>query len=117
MMNWLQLTLTVLVLAELPLAAAFAPTARNTRETTSVYSIVFEPPADDLDCEESVFATKKREQREHDEAVKARYRTEYGIELTEADLNDSIDQYSVRRRDAARNPVPHSTILTPLALL
>ena len=102
MMKWLlQLTPIALVIAKLPLAAAFAPTARSTR-VTSMYSIVFEPPIDNFECEESVFAIKKREREQHDDAVKARYLSEYGIELTEADLMDSVDQYQVRCRCATR---------------
>mmetsp|Transcript_132 Transcript_132/g.305 ORF Transcript_132/g.305 Transcript_132/m.305 type:complete len:116 (-) Transcript_132:2591-2938(-) len=94
MMNWLPwLTLTALVVAELPLAAAFTPTERFMRVTTSMSSIVFEPQEDNYECEESVFAVKKREREQHDDAVKARYLSEYGIELAEADLNDSVDQY------------------------
>ncbi|KAL9178395.1 hypothetical protein ACHAXT_000042 [Thalassiosira profunda] len=92
-------------------SAAFSPgTARRghapvgcrqipTHPSTALRSMIFEPPVDEnceLDgsnCEESIFDRKRRERAEADDAIRERYRTERGIELSEVDLMESIDQY------------------------
>lgn len=82
-------------------STAFSPIAAvrtHASTTTSLRSITFDPPDDDncevdgTDCEESVFDQKRREQREHDDDVKQRYRAQ-GIELSDVDLYESVDQY------------------------
>ncbi|KAL7523643.1 hypothetical protein ACHAXR_000264 [Thalassiosira sp. AJA248-18] len=86
---------------------AFSPTIPSptthslttTTTPTTLFSIVFEPPPDDncevdgSDCEESIFDRKRREKGEADDAIKARYRNEYGVELSDVDMQESIDQY------------------------
>ena len=83
-------------------SAAFSPaTARRSTaaSSTSLRSIIFEPPVeencevDGSDCEESIFAIKRRERAAADDAIRERYRVERGIELTKVDLMESIDQY------------------------
>eukprot|EP00571_Detonula_confervacea_P015176 CAMPEP_0172297248 /NCGR_PEP_ID=MMETSP1058-20130122/344_1 /TAXON_ID=83371 /ORGANISM="Detonula confervacea, Strain CCMP 353" /LENGTH=132 /DNA_ID=CAMNT_0013006377 /DNA_START=69 /DNA_END=467 /DNA_ORIENTATION=+ len=83
---------------------AFSPiiaAAHTTRcsSNTALSSITFEPPPeencelDSSDCEESIFDRKKRERGEADQSIKDRYRTEHGIELNDADLVETVDQY------------------------
>lgn len=81
---------------------AFAPTAPTTissiSTTTSLRSIIFEPPPEDnceldgSDCEDSVFARKRQERNENQQATKDRYRA-MGVALSEADFVQSVDQY------------------------
>lgn len=73
------------------------PNQRAAIRPTSLYSIIFEPPADDNceidgDCEESVFERKRREKADANAATIGRYQQQ-GIALTEMDLMESIDQY------------------------
>jgi hypothetical protein len=68
------------------------------RSPTSHNAIMFEPPAeencelDGSDCEESVFARKRREKSEANAATVERYQRQ-GIALTEVDLMETVDQY------------------------
>ena len=74
---------------------------RNTagRSKTALRSVVFEPPPEDnceldgTNCEESIFDRKRREKAEADDAIKERYMNERGIELSDIDLMESMDQY------------------------
>ena len=77
---------------------AFSPSVRPDI-TTALRSRIIEPPADDdcqidsANCEESIFDRKRREKAEAENALKQRYRNEYGVELNDIDLIDSPDQY------------------------
>ena len=79
-----------------PIAATHPITVATT--TTSLRSIMYEPPAeencelDSSDCEESIFDRKKREKAEANDAIKERYHAR-GIELNDVDLQESVDQY------------------------
>ncbi|KAL7524722.1 hypothetical protein ACHAWF_001058 [Thalassiosira exigua] len=89
-------------LAVLPsLALAFSPAPRlrsGRRKGTTLDSIVFEPPVeencelDGSNCEESVFDRKRRERSEADDLIKSRYHMR-GIELSDADLYETVDQH------------------------
>mmetsp|Transcript_5431 Transcript_5431/g.9886 ORF Transcript_5431/g.9886 Transcript_5431/m.9886 type:complete len:127 (+) Transcript_5431:121-501(+) len=86
------------------MSSAFAPTQTSHRSSIAItgplHSITFEPPPEDnceldgTNCEESIFDRKKRERTEADNAIVDRYRMERGIEISEADLYESVDQYS-----------------------
>ena len=73
-----------------------APRAISSISTTSLKALTFEPPPEDnceldgSDCEESVFAQKRREKMEARDATKDRY---MGVELSDADFATSVDQY------------------------
>eukprot|EP00568_Trieres_chinensis_P003136 CAMPEP_0183295214 /NCGR_PEP_ID=MMETSP0160_2-20130417/3253_1 /TAXON_ID=2839 ORGANISM="Odontella Sinensis, Strain Grunow 1884" /NCGR_SAMPLE_ID=MMETSP0160_2 /ASSEMBLY_ACC=CAM_ASM_000250 /LENGTH=107 /DNA_ID=CAMNT_0025456657 /DNA_START=123 /DNA_END=446 /DNA_ORIENTATION=- len=77
--------------AVLASSSAFVPAPRPT-PVTFLRSITYEPPADEYESEESIFDRKRKERQEHDDEMRARYRAQ-GIELTEADLTESVDQY------------------------
>mmetsp|Transcript_10149 Transcript_10149/g.17792 ORF Transcript_10149/g.17792 Transcript_10149/m.17792 type:complete len:135 (+) Transcript_10149:39-443(+) len=113
MMNYSALLLPLCVVIVGPLSTlttAFSPTTTAhhnhalvtpTKPTsTTLHSIIFEPPPeenceiDGSDCEESIFDRKRREKGEADNAIKERYRTEHGVELTDVDMMESIDQYA-----------------------
>jgi len=70
----------------------------NIKTSTSLNSIIFEPPVEDnceldgSDCEESVFEQKRRERLEANNALVDRARMQ-GIELNEVDFQESVDQY------------------------
>ena len=70
----------------------------NSKTSTSLNSIIFEPPVEDnceldgSDCEESVFEQKRRERLEANNALVDRARMQ-GIELNEVDFQESVDQY------------------------
>jgi len=70
----------------------------NIKTSTSLNSIIFEPPVEDnceLDrsnCEELVFEQKRRERLEANNALVDRARMQ-GIELNEVDFQESVDQY------------------------
>ena len=74
-------------------------TINNSRSKTALRSVVFEPPPEDnceldgTNCEESIFDRKRREKAEADDAIKERYMNERGIELSDIDLMESMDQY------------------------
>lgn len=91
----------------LPTAIAFSsratchlnqPVARQVERTSLKYGIVEPPPDDDCevdgDCEESVFDRKKREKKEADGIFRQKYATDHGLQLTEVDMMETIDQYS-----------------------
>ena len=79
---------------------AFVPTSPviSTISSTSLRSIIFEPPPEDnceldgTDCEDSVFAQKRQERQDQMQATKDRYRLQ-GVALSDADFVDSVDQY------------------------
>eukprot|EP00584_Thalassiosira_punctigera_P013922 CAMPEP_0172555430 /NCGR_PEP_ID=MMETSP1067-20121228/58415_1 /TAXON_ID=265564 ORGANISM="Thalassiosira punctigera, Strain Tpunct2005C2" /NCGR_SAMPLE_ID=MMETSP1067 /ASSEMBLY_ACC=CAM_ASM_000444 /LENGTH=126 /DNA_ID=CAMNT_0013343951 /DNA_START=61 /DNA_END=441 /DNA_ORIENTATION=+ len=88
----------------LTLTVAFAPTRTHHQSVgaesrSALYSIIFEPPVeencelDGSNCEESIFDRKKREKSEANQAIMNRYQMEHGVELTDIDLMESIDQY------------------------
>lgn len=91
---------------------AFAPTAPTTissiSTTTSLRSIIFEPPPEDnceldgSDCEDSVFARKRQERNENQQATKDRYRA-MGVALSEADFVQSVDQYQNNPTGGGKN--------------
>jgi len=93
----------------IPTSIAFSPiidhishqtttTFINSKTSTSLNSIIFEPPVEDnceldgSDCEESVFEQKRRERLEANNALVDRARMQ-GIELNEVDFQESVDQY------------------------
>lgn len=108
-------------------ASAFSPSSahrnhchlisRTTKTTGPLYSITFEPPEEDncevdgSNCEESVFAQKRRERMEHDQAIKDRYQRERGITLTDVDLYNSVDQYQNAPTGGDLIPGVHLTAL------
>ena len=75
-----------------------SPSGSSGSSPTSLYSITFEPPPEDncevdgTNCEESVFERKRRERTEADNAIKDRY-AQQGIQLSDVDLYESVDQY------------------------
>ena len=75
-----------------------APRVISSISSTSRKALTFEPPPEDnceldgSDCEESVFAQKRREKMEARDATKDRYRA-MGVELSDADFGTSVDQY------------------------
>jgi hypothetical protein len=78
-------------------SVVFQQRIHNVKTSTSRYAITFEPPADDNceidgDCEESIWARKKKEKAEANAATMEKYQ-QRGIQLTEVDLMESVDQY------------------------
>mmetsp|Transcript_27791 Transcript_27791/g.39772 ORF Transcript_27791/g.39772 Transcript_27791/m.39772 type:complete len:120 (+) Transcript_27791:200-559(+) len=95
-----KLTLIIASLAVLSSSTAFVTTTPtiSSISTTSLHALTFEPPPEDnceidgSDCEESIFAQKRREKMEATQATKNRYRA-MGVELSDADFATSVDQY------------------------
>lgn len=75
-----------------------APSSIINKSSTSLNSIIFEPPPDDncevdgSDCEESVFDRKRREKMDADSALTERA-VQHGYSLSDVDFQESIDQY------------------------
>jgi len=95
-----KLTLLIASIAALSSTTAFVTTAPtiSSISTTTLHALTFEPPEeencelDGSDCEESIFAQKRRERMEAAQATKDRYRA-MGVTLSDADFATSIDQY------------------------
>lgn len=79
-------------------------------------AITFEPPTDDnceidgSDCEESVFARKRREKADARAATVERYQSQ-GMNLREIDLMESVDQYQNAMVGGSLIPGVHLTAL------
>ena len=95
------LLLGIACLLSLSTTTAFSPAPHQTthRRTTHLNSIIIEPSPEDscevdsTNCEESIWDRHAAEQAEYNQAVKDKYRTEQGIELTDVDLMETVDQY------------------------
>ena len=78
-------------------SVVFQQIIHDVKTSTSHYAITFEPPVDDNceidgDCEESIFDRKRREKAEANAATMEKYQ-QRGIQLTEVDLMQTVDQY------------------------
>jgi hypothetical protein len=94
-----KLTLLITSIVAVSSTTAFVTTtAPTTISTTSLHAIIFGPPSeencevDGSDCEESIFARKRREKVEAHQATKDRYRA-MGVTLSDVDFAESVDQY------------------------
>ncbi|KAL7441004.1 hypothetical protein ACHAXM_007701 [Skeletonema potamos] len=93
-----KLTLLIASIVALSSTTAFVTTTAPSISTTSLHAIMFEPPQEDncevdgSDCEDSIFARKRREKMEAHQATKDRYRA-MGVTLSDVDFVDSVDQY------------------------
>mmetsp|Transcript_15896 Transcript_15896/g.23247 ORF Transcript_15896/g.23247 Transcript_15896/m.23247 type:complete len:120 (-) Transcript_15896:155-514(-) len=80
--------------------AAFSPAIHQKTfvSTTNLGAVIFAPPDDDncelegSDCEESVFARKKREKGESETKLREAY-VANGLKLSDIDRVETVDQY------------------------
>lgn len=94
-------SVTILICLSTTLVAGFSPSILPNHNAIAqrvvLNAIMFEPPVDDNceidgDCEESVFARKRREKAEARSATMEKYQQQ-GISLSEIDLMETVDQY------------------------